>query len=201
LEHGLNQIVTSILFNREGQKEIRQQFAQLMRERLQFDEALCAELIPTWDVGCRRFSPAGGYLESLLEPNVVAELRPIERVTPAGIRTTDGQEEPFDLIICATGFDVSFKPPWKMVGRNDADLARLWDEEDPKAYLSMMVPGFPNYFICNGPNCPIGHGGVLAAIESTVEYICKWAQKVAKEDIKYFSINFHRLRKGLIVMA
>lgn len=35
---------------------------------------------------------------------------PIEQFTEKGIQTTGNEEREFDLIICATGFDVAFAP-------------------------------------------------------------------------------------------
>jgi cation diffusion facilitator CzcD-associated flavoprotein CzcO len=34
----------------------------------------------------------------------------IDRFTKTGIRTVDGEDHEFDLIVCATGFEVTFAP-------------------------------------------------------------------------------------------
>lgn len=154
-----------------------------MKARLNGNEELCAKLIPEWKVGCRRLTPGDGYLEALQEKNTIACFKPILRFTEKGIETQDGEEE-FDLIVCATGFDVSFCPYWKLVGRKGRLLEQEW-KEDPEAYLGICTHDLPNYFIFNGPNCPVGHGSLLAVMEWTAEYILRWAQKIATEDIRY----------------
>ncbi|CCX31763.1 Similar to Putative sterigmatocystin biosynthesis monooxygenase stcW; acc. no. Q00730 [Pyronema omphalodes CBS 100304] len=185
IEHDMNKFIVTLIKDTPEQKGAVAAFTQIMRERLQHDEQLCEILIPKWDVGCRRLSPGDGYLESLMSSNVTPEFRGIDQVTSKGIKTVDGSEEEFDLIICATGFDVSFRPTWKMIGRNGADLSKVW-EKDPKAYMSIMAPSFPNYMIFNGPNCAVGHGSLLAVMEATAGYIVKWIKKYATEDIKSF---------------
>ena len=106
----------------------------------------------------------------------------IENITATGIKTANG-EEAFDMIVCATGFDTSFIPPWKFQGRDGASLDERW-KVDPEAFFAVQVDGMPNYFMFNGPNCPISHGSVLTQISWTCDYILKWAKKIATEDIK-----------------
>lgn len=89
---------------------------QSMKERLKNDPELCEKLILKWTVGCRRLTPGDGYLEALQEPNCRPELSRVVRITENGIQFEKGHEE-FDAIICATGFDISFKAAWDMVGR------------------------------------------------------------------------------------
>jgi hypothetical protein len=64
---------------------------------------LIKALVPNFAVGCRRLTPAPGFLEALLEPNVETVLDSIERFSEDGIVTADGREHKFDVIICATG--------------------------------------------------------------------------------------------------
>lgn len=40
-------------------------------------------------------------------------------------------------------------------------------------------------FSYNGPNCPIGHGSLMACMDVATEYIFRWADKIAKQNIKY----------------
>ncbi len=87
------------------------------------------------------------------------------------------------MIVCATGFDTSFIPPWKLVGLNGATLDERW-KTDPDAFLAVQVDTMPNYYMFNGPNCPISHGSVLTQISWTCDYILRWAQKIATQDIK-----------------
>lgn len=153
-----------------------------MLESMKDDPEMAERMIPNFHPGCRRLTPGDGYLESLQQPNVTTVWSPIETITEKGIRTSEGEEE-FDMIVCATGFDTTFIPPWKLVGLNGATLEERW-KVDPDALLSVQVDSMPNYFIFNGPNPVISHGSVLRQVSWVCDYILKWAEKIATQDIK-----------------
>jgi hypothetical protein len=54
-----------------------------------------------------------------------------------------------DAIVCATGFDTSYKPSFPLVGF-EKDLRELWKDE-PASYFSIAAAGIPNYF----SQCPL----------------------------------------------
>ena len=111
----------------------------------------------------------------------------IEEITPTGIKM-DGMAEEFDIIVCATGFDISFCPAWEMIGKDGSRLADQW-RESPEAYFGICAPNVPNHFICNGPNCLIGHGSLLAVMDWTANWIVRWCRKIATEDIKAVRVS------------
>jgi cation diffusion facilitator CzcD-associated flavoprotein CzcO len=153
-----------------------------MREKLKHDPALCEKLIPKWELGCKRMTPGPGYLESFTKPNVHLTKSKIIKVVPHGIQTEDGKEYDLDVIICATGFDVSQIPPYPVEGRNSAILAEKWKHE-PESYLSLACPDLPNYFIFTGPNALVGHGSLIQSLNWSAEWMIKWMKKMAAEDI------------------
>jgi cation diffusion facilitator CzcD-associated flavoprotein CzcO len=131
------------------QRDARELFRQTMIERLGKSEKgkkLAEMLIPPFPVGCRRQTPGPGYLEALIQDNVDTRWDDISAFTEKGILTKSGQELDFDIIICATGFDTTFKPRFPIVGRGGVDLAKRWMEDLPISYFGMTVPDFPNYF-------------------------------------------------------
>ena len=158
-----------------------------MLDRLNGRTDLIEKLVPEWKVGCRRLTPGDGYLEALQEPNTRGDFDPIIRITEKGIETSNGVEE-FDIVVAATGFDVSFKPSFELVGANGKRLDQEW-ADNPEAYFGTCAPYMPNYFIFNGPNCPVGHGSLLSVMEWTAQYMLKWAKKIATEDIGCVSIS------------
>ncbi|KIW81843.1 hypothetical protein Z517_04869 [Fonsecaea pedrosoi CBS 271.37] len=155
-----------------------------MAAKLQHDPELCAKLIPSWPLGCKRITPADGFLESLLRPNVELVSSPVTAVTEDSIVTADGRAFPVDVIVCATGFDVSFRPQWRMIGRDGVDLGQQWAGDDVRSYLSVAAKDMPNFFMFLGPNAVIAHGSLLEAINWTGDYITRWIRKMATEDIK-----------------
>lgn len=109
----------------------------------------------------------------------------IAKVTPSGCVTADGQKHEFDVLVCATGFDNTFRPRFPIIGRKGVSLAEKWKEE-PRNYLSVAVNGFPNYFMFAGPNCPFGSGGIIVGIEAEGTYMTNFLNRWQKEDIKFF---------------
>jgi cation diffusion facilitator CzcD-associated flavoprotein CzcO len=154
-----------------------------MSEKLNHDPRLCDILIPKWELGCRRITPGPGYLESFLQPNCDITNSPITRITATGVETADGKHFDADVVICATGFDCSYRPRFPLIGENGVNMGELW-QEDPEAYLSVAAPGFPNYFMFTGPNSLGGHGSLVESLNWTGDYFVKWLKKIAEEDIK-----------------
>lgn len=90
-------------------------------------------------------TPGHGYLEALSASNVVVRGDPISSFTGRGIKMRDGTHFEFDAIICASGFDTSYRPSFSVVGPTGTDLREHWKDE-PRSYLSVAVDGYPNYF-------------------------------------------------------
>ncbi|KKO96957.1 hypothetical protein THAR02_10937 [Trichoderma harzianum] len=182
LEHGFNELFKAMVIGRPEQQELDREHNEIMRQRLRQNPELIDRLIPRFTAGCRRLTPGDGYLEALQEDNVKTIWSPIIRVTEKGILTAEGEEK-FDIIVTATGFDVSYKPNWNLVGRNGATLGKLW-ANDPLSYLGIAAPEHPNYFIFAGPNTPVAHGVFPGSCDAMATYILKWCRKIASEDIK-----------------
>jgi len=138
--------MTQLLRDSQLAKYAIQMLSQYMTATLGGDERLAKALIPTFPVGCRRLTPAIGYLESLTQKNVRVVTDEIVKIVPSGLQLNTGEIVEVDAVVCATGFDVSFCPRFPIVGKNGQNLQTLWKENLPRAYMSSSVPGFPNYF-------------------------------------------------------
>jgi 4-hydroxyacetophenone monooxygenase len=91
--------------------------------------------------------------DALLLDNVTLVSDPIARITPKGIRLETGQEVEVDIIAYATGFKANdFLWPMQVVGRDGRTIEELWAKDGARAYLTAMMPGFPNFFVAYGPN-------------------------------------------------
>ncbi len=108
--------------------------------------------------------------DALLSNHVSLVTEPIERVTPTGIRTTDGQDHAFDIIVYATGFKANdYLFPMTIRGREGQPIEALWAKDGARAYLGAMMPGFPNFFVLLGPNTnPFGSGLSVVDMEEMV---------------------------------
>jgi cation diffusion facilitator CzcD-associated flavoprotein CzcO len=88
-------------------------------------------------------SSGPGYLEAFTQSNVSFTTSPITRITATGILTADGTHHAVDAIVCATGFDVSHRPPFSLIGLDNVDLRGYSKDEFP-GYFSVAGPHFPN---------------------------------------------------------
>ncbi|KAK5141166.1 hypothetical protein LTR04_002701, partial [Oleoguttula sp. CCFEE 6159] len=151
-------------------------------------EELKAFIIPKWSPGCRRISPGDGYLEALVQDNVEPVLSGIERVTPEGIVTKDGIEHKMDVLVCATGFQVAFKPAFKVVNGDGKSINEDWSN-GPNLYLGVSATRFPNFYTIVGPGATWSNGTLLPSIETTVEYSIKMMKKIQTEAIKAIEVQ------------
>lgn len=137
--------VIALMKDSPQQKWASGKVREFMTTMLKGDPKLCSQLVPDYPLGCRRMTPAPGYLESFHDPRVELRTQAIKRITKHGIELNDGEVLEVDAIICATGFDSSFRPVYPLMGRK-GNLQDLWTKETPKSYMSLAVDGFPNYF-------------------------------------------------------
>ncbi|KAH3206392.1 hypothetical protein KXV64_005103 [Aspergillus fumigatus] len=166
----------------------REVFLQNMKRRLSRKPEMCEDLIPSFPPVCRRLTPGPGYLEALTDDKVDVITSKIIKVDAEGIITADGQHHPTDVLVCATGFDTTFNPRFPVIGRNGVTLANRW-QKTPETYLSLAVDGFPNYFICLGPNAALGEGNLLLLIEKEIDYFTLCVQKMQRDNIRAMSVK------------
>jgi cation diffusion facilitator CzcD-associated flavoprotein CzcO len=144
VEGELNKRFNLMHLNSKDQKDSRQLIASIMREKLNNDD-LASHLVPEFALGCRRMTPGSGYLESLSKDNVEVLRQSVTRLTQTGIVDEKGVEHEVDAVICATGFDTSFAPHFKCIGRQGSDIKEQFGDF-PKGYLGITARNFPNFF-------------------------------------------------------
>ena len=152
---------------------MREMLIEAIRLQAPDDPELLAKVIPAYPVGGKRALVDNGvWLAALRRDNVELISEPIDKITAKGIVTKDGAEHPADVIIYGTGFHASrFLWPMRIVGRGGVDLHEAWDG-DPRAYLGMTAPGFPNLFMLYGPNTNIVvNGSIIFFSECSVRYV------------------------------
>ncbi|KAJ5085310.1 hypothetical protein N7532_010081 [Penicillium argentinense] len=187
LEHNMNKVFPLFIANSPAQEQSRELFETSMQGVLK-DPVLEDQLIPKWAVGCRRLTPGVGYLQSLKHEKTTVVYGEISRILPRGCAMEDGSEHPVDVLVCATGFDTTFKPRFPLIGPHGRQLADDWKDE-PRSYLGVAAPGFPNYYMFLGPNSPIGNGPVLIGIEAQADYICKHITRIQQQGIKSIEVT------------
>jgi cation diffusion facilitator CzcD-associated flavoprotein CzcO len=169
-------------------KRLGEVLAEDMRARVP-DRALQRCLIPDYPVGCKRILVSDDYLEALQAKNVDVVTNPIARVTRGGIQTRDGKSRRFDTIILATGFESTrFLLDIEVEGKDERRLADCW-RDGAEAYLGVTVAGFPNFFMCYGPNTNLGHNSSLFMIECQVRYIIRCIVALRKRRLRYLDVR------------
>lgn len=187
IERGLNGQFGIFIKGHQQNSNTRNFFLEQMKEKLN-NKYLEEKLIPDWSAGCRRLTPGVNYLESLTKPNVTVVYGEINEVTENGPLCDNGEEYPVDVLICATGFDTTFKPRFPLIAPSGENLQDAWAAPHvPESYLGLAAAGFPNYLIFLGPNCPIGNGPVLSAIEAQADYMMRMIDRFQTQNIAQFS--------------
>jgi len=154
-------------------EQLRATLLQAMEAQLTDAPKLHELVIPQYPVGARRVLRDNGlWIATLKRENVRLVTAPIEQVTSAGL-IADGQEFDVDIIVYATGFQASrFLAPMSVTGQGGVNLHEMWNGE-PRAYLGVAVPQFPNLFCMYGPNTNlVGQGGsIIFFSECAATYI------------------------------
>lgn len=140
------------------------------------DKALAEKMIPDYEFGCKRPLVTGHFYVSLNRDNVDVVTEGIDRISPTGIVSREGNERAYDVIIMATGYQVA-QLPFPIQGRDSVALEKLW-EEKPLAYESVMVHGFPNLYLMSGPNSGV-IGSIIIHIETTAKYVSQVVDRAA----------------------
>ena len=161
-----------ILVDREANALISDFVARKIRQRVK-DPGVAEKLIPkNHGFGTRRVPLESGYFEVYNQPNVkLVDINetPIERITPAGIKTSDAEYE-FDIIIYATGFD-AITGAFDRIdirGVDGVSLKEKW-QDGPQTFLGILVDDFPNMLMVMGPHAGLGN------FPRAAEYSADWA--------------------------
>jgi cation diffusion facilitator CzcD-associated flavoprotein CzcO len=135
------------------------------------DPELREKLRPDYRAGCKRLIISPNFYDAIQKPNARLVTERIAQVEAEGIRTVDGALHRLDVLVLATGFRVDrFLRPIDVIGRDGIRLDELWGKR-PFAYLSVSVPDFPNLFLLNGPNGPVGNFSLIDVAEAQFAYV------------------------------
>lgn len=132
-----------------------------------------------------------GWFRSVRRDDVELVSEGVTEVRGNRLVTESGGEFEADVIVMATGFKVrQFLWPMEIRGRSGRLLSSVWGAEDARAYLGITVPGFPNFFILNGPNTFAGHGGsAIIATEFQMRYVMDMLAKMIDRDLSSVEVR------------
>ena len=139
-----------------------------LRERLRPDDV----------AACKRLIISPDFYQAIQRPDAELVTDPIRCIEAGGVRTVDGRLHDLDVLVLATGFRADrFLRPIEVVGRDGVRLDDAWADR-PTAYLSISVPEFPNLFMLNGPNGPVGNFSLIEVAELQFAYIMQLVQRL-----------------------
>jgi len=177
------------------QLEILEAMCLANLEESAMDEDLREKLRPNYRAACKRLVISEGFYEAIARPNSHLITEGIERIEKAGVRTRDGQLFELDVLILATGFRVDrFMRPMEVVGRSGATLEETWSDR-PSAYMAISIPDFPNLFMLNGPNGPVGNFSLIDVAEYQVAYILQLVDLVRSKSCREVSASAAALER------
>jgi 4-hydroxyacetophenone monooxygenase len=152
--------------------KLRILMTRYLQQQLEGDDDLFERLLPDYPPLGKRILQDGGWFAALRRENVDLVTAPIARIVPEGVVTDDGVVHPLDVLVLATGFHAR-KFLWPMEIRGPrGTLQDQWGEE-PRAYLGITVPGFPNLFCLYGPNTNPVVGSVIFMLECQIDYVIR----------------------------
>jgi 4-hydroxyacetophenone monooxygenase len=169
-EHSLNAI-------NDGHRRF---FTRYIHKELGDRQDLADKVVPEFPPYGKRMLLDNGWYRTLTKPHVELVDTSIDHVDAEGIALKDGGHRDVDVIIVASGFDVArFLGPVQVYGRGGTSIREAWNDDDPRAYLGTVTPGFPNLFMLSGPNTALGHGGsFIFVVECQINYVLSMLNKM-----------------------
>lgn len=168
----------------EANHKMRELIIDYVRRELDDDKELLAKVIPTYPPYGKRMLRDNHWYRMLKRENVELVIGSISHVTEDAIVMEDGMVHAVDVIVMATGFQASkMLSPMDIRGRDGRTIRSVWGDDDPRAYLGITVPDFPNLFLTYGPNTNLAHGGsTIFQTECQVRYITQALREMIEND-------------------
>jgi cyclohexanone monooxygenase len=183
---GFASAYTDLLTRQEANDTAAEFFRVKIRATVRDPEVAEALAPKAFPLGTKRICVDTGYYDTFNRDNVtLVDLRgkPIEAITPRGVRTQTTEYE-FDSIIFATGFDAMTGALLNIDirGRGGSTLREKW-ADGPRTYLGIAVAGFPNLFTITGPGSPSVISNMMVSIEQHVDWIADCLAHLQTQDL------------------
>jgi 4-hydroxyacetophenone monooxygenase len=168
----------------------RKFFTRYIEACLEGRPDLIEKAIPSYPPFGKRILLDNGWYETLKRDNVELVTESVAAETAKGLRTAGGEEYEADVIVWASGFEAArFVSSLEIVGADGITLREAWDDDDPRAYLGVSVPGFPNFFMLGGPNSFPGSGSFMFFMEVQMRYIRRLLNEMFEHDVTTMAVS------------
>jgi len=162
------------------------------------DPELRKKLTPDYEIGCKRVLISEDYYPAIQLPNVHLHTEGIAEIQEKGLETKESARIEVDAIIYGTGFyTTEFPEAYQVIGRGGRNLHEEWKGSGAEAYYGISVSGYPNLLHMVGPNSGLGHNSIIHMMESQLNYILDYLDKLdqTKEKSDYFDVKAHVQRQ------
>ena len=151
----------------------REQLTDHLMQELDGRPDLIEKCLPDYPPYGKRILVDNNWYKTLRQDNVHLITSAVDQITTTGIVDAHGDKHEFDVIILATGFQAgNLLSPIDIRGVSGTPLRDVWGVDDPRAYLGITVPDYPNMFVLVGPNTFVAHGGsIIYQAECEMRYV------------------------------
>ena len=169
---------------------VREVLTHFIREKMSDRPDLIAKLTPKHAPLVRRLVVDNGFYDALKQDHVELVTEKIDHFTSDGIKTQDGVERKFDMVVLGAGFQTGrYFFPVDYVGRDGVTLASTWQKDGARSYLGMVMPGYPNLFTLYGPNHQPRGGSLYSWAEVWARYAVASVAWMIENDAKAMDIK------------
>jgi cation diffusion facilitator CzcD-associated flavoprotein CzcO len=148
---------------------------------------LAKAVTPTYPFWGKRVILNSTFYAALKSPNVELIPRAVAAVTQSGVVDADGVERDVDVLIMATGFQTtSYAGTLEIRGRDGRTLREYWNGE-PRAFLGITVPGFPNLYLLYGPGT--NGGEIVWMLMQQAKYIVRSVRRMARGGLSSLEVR------------
>lgn len=148
---------------------------------------LMKAVTPAYPYWGKRLIMNSTYYAALKGPNVELIPRAVAAVTPNGVVDTDGVERHVDVLIMATGFKTTdYIGTFEVRGADGRTLHEHWAGE-PRAFLGMTVPNFPNFYIMYGPGT--NGGEIVSMLMRQAEHVVRSLKRMMRQEVSALEVR------------
>jgi len=133
---------------------------------------------PNYPFAGKRPIKDSNFYPALLRDNVHLVPNPVVEVTETEVIDETGTAREVDVLVMCTGFQPAhFLATLEVVGRDGHTIHDEWGDY-PRAYLGLMVPRFPNFYMLYGPNT--NGAPVMFMHERQAEFVAAQVKRMMK---------------------
>ena len=177
----------SVNARNDGHREF---FTRYLIDQLSGRDDLVEKALPDYPPYGKRILLDNGWFRTLKRDNVTLMTDGVVEVKPNALVSSDGSEHDVDVVIWATGFDVvHFVASMEVRGVGGTSLKEAWHDDDPRTYLGVSTPGFPNFFLLGGPHSFPGSGSFMNSMEVQMRYIRRLMTEMVRRGLRAAAVR------------